>query len=91
LNKDSLLNIEMETGVALSQEVVVTAKKRDNNVKAAQMGKVSLQIEQIKSVPAFLGEVDLLKVVQLLPGVRNAGEGSAGIYVRGGGPDQNLI
>jgi outer membrane receptor for ferrienterochelin and colicin len=52
---------------------------------------VSLQIEQIKSVPAFLGEVDLLKVVQLLPGVRNAGEGSAGIYVRGGGPDQNLI
>jgi outer membrane receptor protein involved in Fe transport len=50
-----------------------------------------LPIEQIKAVPAFLGEVDLLKTVQLLPGVRNAGEGSAGIYVRGGGPDQNLI
>ena len=91
LNMDSVMNIDMENGVALSQEVVVTARKRDNNVKAAQMGKVSLQIEQIKSVPAFLGEVDLLKVVQLLPGVRNAGEGSAGIYVRGGGPDQNLI
>jgi len=91
LNMDSVMNIDMENGVALSQEVVVTAKKRDNNVKTAQMGKVSLQIEQIKSVPAFLGEVDLLKVVQLLPGVRNAGEGSAGIYVRGGGPDQNLI
>ncbi len=55
------------------------------------MGKIALPIEQIKSIPAFLGEVDLLKVVQLLPGVRNAGEGSAGIYVRGGGPDQNLI
>ncbi len=55
------------------------------------MGKISLPIEQIKSVPAFMGEVDLLKVVQLLPGVRNAGEGTAGIYVRGGGPDQNLI
>jgi hypothetical protein len=91
LNMDSVMNIDMENGVALSQEVVVTARKRDNNVKTAQMGKVSLQIEQIKSVPAFLGEVDLLKVVQLLPGVRNAGEGSAGIYVRGGGPDQNLI
>lgn len=91
LNMDSGMNIDMENGVALSQEVVVTARKRDNNVKTAQMGKVSLQIEQIKSVPAFLGEVDLLKVVQLLPGVRNAGEGSAGIYVRGGGPDQNLI
>ena len=91
LNMDTSMNIDMETGVALSQEVVVTARKRDNNVKAAQMGKVSLQIEQIKSVPAFLGEVDLLKVIQLLPGVRNAGEGSAGLYVRGGGPDQNLI
>ena len=55
------------------------------------MGKISLPIEQIRSIPAFLGEVDLLKVVQLLPGVRNAGEGSAGFYVRGGGPDQNLI
>ena len=91
LKMDSLMNIDMETGVALSQEVVITARKRDNNVKTAQMGKVSLQIEQIKSVPAFLGEVDLLKVIQLLPGVRNAGEGSAGLYVRGGGPDQNLI
>ena len=55
------------------------------------MGKFVLPIEQIKVIPAFLGEVDLLKTIQLLPGVRNAGEGSAGIYVRGGGPDQNLI
>lgn len=91
LLKDTVINIELNSGANLSQEVVVTSKKRDNNVKTAQMGKISLPIEQIKSVPAFLGEVDLLKVVQLLPGVRNAGEGSAGIYVRGGGPDQNLI
>ena len=91
LIEDTSLNINLNTGVSLSQEVVVTSKKRDNNIKTAQMGKISLPIEQIKSVPAFLGEVDLLKVVQLLPGVRNAGEGSAGIYVRGGGPDQNLI
>jgi outer membrane receptor protein involved in Fe transport len=55
------------------------------------MGKFTLPIEQIKSIPAFLGEVDLLKTIQLLPGIRNAGEGSAGLYVRGGGPDQNLI
>ncbi len=73
------------------EEVVVTSRKRDVNVKNAQMGKFVLPIEQIKSVPAFLGEVDLIKTIQLLPGVRNAGEGSAGIYVRGGGPDQNLI
>jgi hypothetical protein len=88
---DSLLNISLVSGRSLSEEVIVTARKRDNNVKNAQMGKVTLPIEQIKSIPAFLGEVDLLKVVQLLPGIRNAGEGTAGIYVRGGGPDQNLI
>ena len=91
LHSDTSITANLVSGVALSQEVIVVGKKRDNNVKAAQMGKISLPIEQIKSVPAFLGEVDLLKVVQLLPGVRNAGEGSAGIYVRGGGPDQNLI
>lgn len=91
LDSDSLMNIDLDAGKALSQEVIVTSRKRDNNIKTAQMGKISLPIEQIKTVPAFLGEVDLLKVVQLLPGVRNAGEGSSGIYVRGGGPDQNLI
>lgn len=91
LYHDTVLNISLHSGVALSEAVIVTSRKRDNNVKNAQMGRITLPIEQIKSVPAFLGEVDLLKVVQLLPGVRNAGEGSAGIYVRGGGPDQNLI
>lgn len=91
LDKNILLNFSLTLGTALSQEVILTARRRDHNVKNAQMGKITLPIEQIKSVPAFLGEVDLLKVIQLLPGIRNAGEGSAGIYVRGGGPDQNLI
>ena len=91
LHSDTVINILLGTGTALSEEVIVTSSRRENNVKGARMGTINLPIEQIKSVPAFLGEVDLLKVVQLLPGVRNAGEGSAGIYVRGGGPDQNLI
>lgn len=91
LNADKVFNFDILPKTKVSNEVIITAKKRDNNVKNAQMGKFTLPIEQIKSIPAFLGEVDLLKVVQLLPGVRNAGEGSAGIYVRGGGPDQNLI
>lgn len=90
LAADQSLNFDLITRSAL-QEVVITAKKTDGNVKNAQMGKFVLPIEQIKAIPAFLGEVDLLKTIQLLPGVRNAGEGSAGIYVRGGGPDQNLI
>ena len=91
LDSNRQLNFEMLPRINLSQEVVVSSKKRDANVKNAQMGKFTLPIEQIKSIPAFLGEVDLLKTIQLLPGIRNAGEGSAGLYVRGGGPDQNLI
>jgi hypothetical protein len=75
----------------LNQAVTVYSKRRDANVKNAQMGRMDLSIGQIKNIPAFLGEVDILKALQLLPGVQSAGEGNAGFYVRGGGPDQNLI
>lgn len=71
--------------------VTVLGRRKENAVQSAQMGKVELSMDRIKQVPAFLGEVDVLKALQLLPGVRNAGEGNAGLYVRGGGPDQNLI
>jgi TonB dependent receptor/CarboxypepD_reg-like domain/TonB-dependent Receptor Plug Domain len=91
LNSNRQFNFDILPKATTSQEVIVSSKRRDANVKNAQMGRFSLSQEQIKAVPAFLGEVDLLKTIQLLPGVRNAGEGSAGIYVRGGGPDQNLI
>jgi len=90
LDSDKNVNFDLSPREALT-EVIVSSNKRDANVKNAQMGKFVLPIEQIKAIPAFLGEADLLKTIQLLPGVRNAGEGSAGIYVRGGGPDQNLI
>ena len=55
------------------------------------MGKIDLTMSQVKSLPVLFGEVDILKTLQLLPGVSNAGEGNTGLYVRGGGPDQNLI
>jgi hypothetical protein len=55
------------------------------------MGSVNLDMLEIKKIPAFMGEVDILKTIQLLPGVKNAGDGNTGFYVRGGGPDQNLI
>ena len=91
LNNNKEHNFELLPGTTLSQEVIVSSRITDANVKNAQMGKFTLPVEQIKLIPAFLGEVDILKTIQLLPGIRNAGEGSAGIYVRGGGPDQNLI
>ena len=84
-------NFELLPKSTAARAIIISGKRRDGNTRNAQMGKLDLSIEQIKSVPSFLGEVDILKTIQLLPGVRNAGEGSAGIYVRGGGPDQNLI
>lgn len=74
-----------------AREVVITDKRRDQNVKNTEMGKIVLTTEQIKKLPALMGEVDPLKTIQLLPGIQSAGEGNAGFYVRGGGPDQNLI
>ena len=76
---------------AISEVVVYANRRRDANVKNAEMGRMDLSTTRIKNIPAFMGEVDILKAIQLLPGVRNAGEGNAGFYVRGGGPDQNLI
>lgn len=72
-------------------EVEVTSEKTDANVQSTQMSSVQLDIAQIKKLPAFMGEVDILKSIQLIPGVKSAGDGNAGFYVRGGGPDQNLI
>ncbi len=85
------VNVLLTSKAASIDEVVVFSRRKDANVKNAQMGKIDLSINQIKSIPAFMGEVDILKTIQLLPGVRNAGEGNAGFYVRGGGADQNLI
>ena len=90
--KDNLsYNFDVVSKSAAIGEVVIYSKRRDGNVKNAQMGKIDLSMNQIRSIPAFMGEIDLLKALQLLPGVRSAGEGNAGFYVRGGGPDQNLI
>ncbi|MGQ0737948.1 MAG: TonB-dependent receptor [Bacteroidota bacterium] len=91
LDSSRSLNAELISKSSAISEVVVYSRRRDGNVKNAQMGKVDLSMNQIKNIPAFMGEIDLLKALQLLPGVRNAGEGNAGFYVRGGGPDQNLI
>ncbi len=90
LNSAQQINIALQSG-ALLAEVVVTAREEDQNVQATKMGTVELGTEQIKKLPAIFGEVDVLKTLQLLPGVQSAGEGASGLYVRGGGPDQNLV
>lgn len=91
LNKDIEQDFSLLSRASLSQEIIVSAKKRDANITNAQMGQIDLGINRMKSVPVIFGEMDPLKTLQLFPGVSNAGEGNSGIYVRGGGPDQNLI
>jgi len=92
LNQDIRQDIELsQGGIVVTQEVVVTAEEKDKNVESTEMGTVALETETLKKLPALLGEVDVLKSIQLLPGVLSAGEGNSGFYVRGGGPDQNLV
>jgi hypothetical protein len=91
LDKDLRINIDLDPQVITSQEVVITGERKDENTQSTKMGTIEMQIGQIKQMPALMGEVDILKTIQLLPGVQSAGEGNSGFYVRGGGPDQNLI
>jgi len=91
LDKDIRMNVELSDDSKTLEEVVITDERKDENVKSTVMGKEELSTDRIKSIPAFMGEVDIIKAIQLLPGVQAAGEGNSGIYVRGGGPDQNLV
>lgn len=91
LDRDMTENIGLTPMPKELGEVEVVAEKTDENVKSTQMSSVQLDISQIKKLPAFMGEVDILKTIQLIPGVKSAGDGNSGFYVRGGGPDQNLI
>ena len=90
LNKNVPLNIDLSLSNQL-QTIEILADESERIKERTRMSTINIPIEQIKKVPAFLGEVDVLKVLQLLPGVKSGGEGSSGLYVRGGGPDQNLI
>ena len=85
------MNIALEPAAILTEEVVVTGQQGDHNVSSVDVGKVDLQIQAIKKLPAFLGEADILKAVQLLPGFSSGSEGNSGLYVRGGAADQNLV
>ena len=90
LSKDTLINVLMQDNNQL-EEVVIISDKAEAGITATQMGAQEIPIAQIKNTPSILGEADVMKTIQLMPGVQAGVEGSAGLYVRGGGPDQNLI
>jgi hypothetical protein len=84
-------NITLQTVTSEIDEVTVTARRKDENVQQISMSNVQIQARAIKKIPNLLGETDIIKSIQLLPGVQSSVEGSSGFYVRGGNSDQNLI
>ena len=90
VKEDRKLNIEARPKSITVQEVEVVGE-RNQNTEGTQMGTVDLDVQRLSTLPALLGEVDILKTIQFLPGVKSNGEGNSGFYVRGGGADQNLV
>lgn len=79
------------TSKNILEEIEVTAKREDINVKSTEGSRVEISMDKIERIPVLFGEADILKTIQLMPGIQSGGEGSNSFYVRGGGPDQNLI
>lgn len=90
-NKNAEVNIFLAPAGQLKEVVISAKKEEDYTSRSLQMSKVGIPIDQIKKMPALFGEKDILKGLQLMPGIQKGTEGQTGLYVRGGGPDQNLI
>jgi len=93
LSENTVYNLELQANTALIDEVVVTAEqeKLEQHESSTEMSAIEINIETVKKLPALFGEVDIIKTIQLMPGVVSVGEGSSGFYVRGGNVDQNLV
>lgn len=91
LDQNQRLDLELNSGEVELEEVVISSERIDSKVLDVEMSRESLTIETIKSMPALFGEVDIIKSIQLLPGIQSAGEGTTGFFVRGGSSDQNLV
>ena len=91
LQKNMIINIELEKSDTQIDEVTITGDRADKNIKNVETGVTTLSPQEIKIIPVIFGEQDILKTIQLMPGIKPAGEGSSGFHVRGGGSDENLI
>ena len=88
-NSNIFINVKLVAGIQLN--TVTVNAERVASAKSSQISAIEVPMEQIKSVPVLFGETDILKTLQLLPGVQSGTEGMSGVYVRGGGPDENLF
>ncbi len=91
LNRNITENIALKPSAFSLNEVVITSQKTDENVTKVQTGVEKLTIQEVSKIPVLMGERDIVKAFQLLPGVKSTGDGSTGMYVRGGSADQNAI
>lgn len=91
LDEDLRQDVELSSSENLISEIVISAEELDQNVTSTQMSVAKIDVEAVKKIPALFGEVDIIKAIQLLPGVKSIGEGTSGFYVRGGNADQNLV
>ncbi len=91
LTQSTQLNMELGLAEKQLQEVVVTSEGADKNVRSMEMSVAKLNIKSIEKLPAFAGEVDIIKSIQLLPGVSTVGEGASGFNIRGGSVGQNMV
>lgn len=91
MTSNKTMNMEMVAEGRVFGVVEVTGQKLDENVTSAEMGVDKISVKDVENIPVIFGEKDILKTLQLLPGVKSAGEGNSGFYVRGGSADQNLI
>ncbi|MGB0430757.1 MAG: carboxypeptidase-like regulatory domain-containing protein, partial [Bacteroidia bacterium] len=91
ISQNTKKNYKLQPQQITTDEVVITAEKSDKNVKSNEMSKIDLEPEKLREIPVLFGETDIIKTIQLLPGIQSTGDGNSGFYVRGGGPDQNLI
>ncbi len=91
LTRDTVINFSLAMQPSEIAAVTVTAAGRRTKIESTQMSMIDIPVEKFLMLPVIFGEADVLKVIQLLPGVQSGTEGSSGIYVRGGGPDQNLF
>ncbi len=91
LSKNQILDISLADNIKQLGDVNVIGTRKDRNVESTDMSMEKLPVKLVKKLPSFMGEVDILKTITLLPGIQSGGEGSSGLYVRGGGPDENLL
>lgn len=91
MRKDTTIIILLKPSKIQGEEITISDTRDDANIKSNEMSRVELDAQTMRKLPVLFGEVDVLKTITLMPGIKSGGEGNTGIYVRGGGPDQNLV